>query len=102
MKKGESKYLIMNRIDKIDCVIQSLLQERGQQMEVPDGLYGKQRLMRALCNVRPPMPIGDETLKAQDEELQRQLSDKGVVTLDGPGGFIPFTELTTQNIQAIR
>lgn len=50
-------------------------------MEIPSDLQGKRDLFRALRNVRWPKPISDEFLHLQDEELQEQLKEKGVVTL---------------------
>jgi O-acetyl-ADP-ribose deacetylase (regulator of RNase III) len=38
--------------------------------------------MRALMNRRPPVPVSDTLLKAQDEELQKQLLEKGIVGID--------------------
>ena len=37
--------------------------------------------MRTLLNVRPPHPVSEDLIKAQDRELQRQLADKGIVAL---------------------
>jgi len=41
-----------------------------------------QRLMRIMMNIWEPQPLSDEYLHAQDYELQAQLHDKGIVTLD--------------------
>ena len=38
-------------------------------------------MMRTLLNVRPPHPVSEDLIKAQDRELQRQLADKGIVAL---------------------
>ena len=38
-------------------------------------------MMRTLLNVRPPYPAGEDFLKAQDMELQRQSADKGIAAL---------------------
>jgi len=52
-------------------------------MLVPDSLEKRRDLFRALMNVRPPMPISEEFLQVQDEELQAQLTEKGVVEIAG-------------------
>ena len=51
-------------------------------MQVPTDLQGKRDLFRALRNVRWPKPVSEEFLRLQDEELQVQLQEKGVVELD--------------------
>lgn len=51
------------------------------EMRIPEDLQGKRDLFRALRNVRPPLPVSEEFLRLQDEELQAQLQEKGVVEL---------------------
>ena len=57
-------------------------------MTVPENLEERQQLMRSLLNIRPPMPVSEEFLQAQDAELQAQLEDKGIVdvTSQTPSG----------------
>lgn len=50
-------------------------------MRIPEDLQGKRDLFRALRNVREPKPVSEEFLRLQDEELQAQLQEKGVVKL---------------------
>ena len=50
-------------------------------MPVPDSLQERRDLFRALMNVRPPMPVSEEFLLIQDEQLQAQLAEKGVVEI---------------------
>ena len=52
-------------------------------MPVPDSLQERRDLFRALMNMRPPIPASEEFLQVQDEELQVQLAEKGVVELAG-------------------
>jgi len=54
---------------------------RYRQMSVPDSLQERRDLFRALMNVRPPMPVSEEFLRIQDEQLQAQLAEKGVVEI---------------------
>ena len=70
-------------MNRLDYLIEYLLKEDPQysEMEIPSDLQGKRDLFRALRNVRWPKPISDEFLDLQDEELQEQLKEKGVVTL---------------------
>ena len=67
----------------LDYLIDYLLKEDSQysEMEIPSDLQGKRDLFRALRNVRWPKPVSEEFLRLQDEELQAQLQEKGIVDL---------------------
>ena len=71
-------------MNRLDYLIDYLLKEDPQysEMEIPSDLQGKRDLFRALRNVRWPKPISDEFLDLQDEELQTQWQEKGVVELN--------------------
>ena len=70
----------MNRLDfLIDYLINEDPQYAG--MRIPEDLQGKRDLFRALRNVREPKPVSEEFLRLQDEELQEQLQEKGIVEL---------------------
>ena len=56
---------------------------RYWQTPVPDSLQERRDLFRALMSVRSPMPISEEFLRVQDEELQALLAGKGVVEIAG-------------------
>lgn len=73
----------MDRSENIRSVIQTLLHERPEyaNLQIPDSLLEQRRMMRALQNVRPPHPVSEDLIKAQDRELQRQLAEKGIVAL---------------------
>lgn len=73
----------MDRSENLRSIIRMLLDERTEyaDWQIPDSLPEQQMMMRSLLNVRPPHPVDDDFLKAQDAELQRQLEDKGVVAL---------------------
>ena len=68
---------------RLEWLCRYLLDEnpRYRQMPVPDSLQERRDLFRALMNVRPPMPVSEEFLRIQDEQLQAQLAEKGLVTL---------------------
>ena len=67
----------------LDTLIQYLLDENPQysDVQIPEDLQGKRDLFRALRNIRPPLPLSEEFLRLQDEELQTQLQEKGIVEL---------------------
>ena len=71
-------------MNRLDYLIKYLLDEDPQysEIQIPDDLQGKRDLFRALRNVRPPRPASEEFLRLQDEELQEQLQEKGVVCVD--------------------
>lgn len=72
----------MDRIENIDFCISYLLEQNQTQADIPAELAEKQRLLRALMNIWEPQPLSKEFLRAQDAELQAQLTDKGVVTME--------------------
>jgi len=91
------------RISNLDYVCRYLLDEHPQYRDaaVPDTLEEKQRLMRSLLNIRPPEPVSDAFLRAQDAELQAQLADKGIVELSGTGLLEWQGDITRLKVDAI-
>lgn len=79
MANSDSEY------KRLEWLCRYLLDEnpRYRQMSLPGSLQERRDLFRALMNVRPPMPASEEFLQVQDEELQVQLAEKGVVELAG-------------------
>ena len=79
MVNSDSEY------NRLEWLCRYLLDEnpRYRQMPLPGSLQERRDLFRALMNVRPPMPASEEFLQVQDEELQVQLAEKGVVELAG-------------------
>jgi len=51
-------------------------------MIIPSELVEKRRLLRSLMNVRPAMEVSTQFLKLQDEELQKQFLEKGIIEFD--------------------
>ncbi|MCR4826303.1 MAG: protein-ADP-ribose hydrolase [Bacteroidales bacterium] len=70
-------------MNRLDFLIDYLINEDPQysEMRIPEDLQGKRDLFRALRNVREPKPVSEEFLRLQDEELQTQLQEKGIVEL---------------------
>lgn len=71
-------------MSRLDQLIEYLIHENAQyeNLQVPENKQEKRDLFRALRNVRWPKPISEEFLRLQDEELQAQLLEKGVVELN--------------------
>jgi len=70
-------------MNRLDYLIDYLLKEdpRFSEIEIPTDLHGKRDLFRALRNIREPKNVTEEFLRFQDEELQEQLKEKGIVEL---------------------
>lgn len=68
----------MTHNDRRIWLIQTLLAERGEAVEIPAGEETQKRLLRALLNVRPPVPAGEEFLRVQDAYLQEETRRKGI------------------------
>jgi O-acetyl-ADP-ribose deacetylase (regulator of RNase III) len=71
-------------LNDLDLILNFLVDERNKygNLIIPYDLAGKRQLMRSLMNLRPPVPISELFLKAQDKELQKQLHEKGIVRLN--------------------
>ena len=75
-------------MEKIDYLINELIKEDSKlsNVNVPLDINGKKDLYRALINIRNPKPISKEYLKIQDEYLQGEIKNKGIIDEK----FIPF------------
>ena len=93
----------MERLHNLEYICRYLLDEnpRYRQMAVPENLEERQRLMRSLLNIRPPMPVTEEFLQAQDAELQAQLEDKGIVEISERGMVEWQGDITRLKVDAI-
>lgn len=72
----------MTREQKVSTLIQYLKQENQGYASIPDPIdEGEQRrLLRSLMNVRYPGHASAEYEKLQDELLQEEAEEKGIVT----------------------
>lgn len=73
-----------DRQERLRYILRTLIEERQEyrSIEIPGDIVSMQRLMRAMLNVRPPMPVDSGFIAAQDAELKEQLSEKGIVCTD--------------------
>ena len=90
-------------MNRLDFLIDYLLKEDPQysEMQIPSVLQGKRDLFRALRNVRWPKPVSEEFLSLQDEELQAQLNEKGIVELPDVPMQIWQGDITRLKVDAI-
>lgn len=89
-------------------LIRSLLAERAEHrsIEIPSEAAEQKQLLRALMNVRPPVPADAVFLKVQDEYLQAETAAKGVTDLDDltpadDGIYLWQGDITTLRCDAI-
>lgn len=71
----------MTQSEKRLYLIRALLRERREDLSVPQEEQAQKRLLRALFNVRPPIPADEEFLRVQDEYLKEETRRKGVTDL---------------------
>ncbi len=77
----------MNQEERRVWLIQELIKEQPQSYgisvpKIPDKQNEQRQLLRALFNVRPPMPASAEFLKVQDEYLSEVTREKGIVSVN--------------------
>lgn len=63
-------------------LIDRLSSDVGVKVTVPDDPEERWVLLRSLMNVRPPMVIPDEVMKAQDRYLSHRVSSRNIVDVD--------------------
>lgn len=92
-------------MEKRKYLIEYLLSESKSQTKIPSDENGQKRLLRALLNVRPPMPVSEEFLEIQNEYLTERKDERGVVEakdLVYTRGIALFKgDITTLNADAI-
>ena len=55
--------------------------EKYKNMEIPNDIEEKKRILRSLMNIRMPKKMPDEVIKVQDEYLSLCAEEKGIVKL---------------------
>lgn len=73
MTQGEKRKFLISRLLKE--------QPRYAQIAIPDETGEQKKLLRSLFNIRMPEAAGEEFIKIQDEYLQSETKDKGVIEL---------------------
>ena len=64
-------------------LLRYLLEERPEyrELRIPSDETEQKRLLRSLCNIRPPGDISEEFLKVQDAYLQEETRNKGITDI---------------------
>ena len=98
----------MEQREKREFLIQKLIDEqpRYREMKVPSGEAEQKTLLRALMNVRPPRPVGEDFLAVQDAYLREETARKGATAAAGlapvePGIYLWQGDITTLKCGAI-
>jgi O-acetyl-ADP-ribose deacetylase (regulator of RNase III) len=70
--------------ESLDKLLGALLEENksAARLPIPPDTAGKEHLLRALMNVRPPLPLEPGLLVIQDQVLAAQRERKGVIAVD--------------------
>ena len=71
----------MTQKEKREYLIQELLSEFPlyRDIKIPDSEEEQKGLLRSLMNVRPPRSAKEEFLRIQDEYLQEETAEKGII-----------------------
>lgn len=75
----------MNQTERRLYLIQALRDvrpERYRGLPISSDPDDQKRLLRALFNIRPPVPVSPEFLRVQDAYLQEELAQKGITDAD--------------------
>ena len=88
----------------MDFLVGYLIDECGENIDVPDDFSSKRALLRSLMNVRPPMKISDEFIKVQDEFLTAETSHKDLTSpadiKEIKGKIMPITNFIIKKAKA--
>ena len=72
----------MNQNERLVYLIKYLCKERNVDIEMPESHDELFQLYRSLVNIREAKPIAQEFLKVQDQMLQEENKNKGIVSFD--------------------
>ena len=99
---------VMTQAEKKLYLITELLKERPEyaDISIPKDKTEQKKFLRALFNVRLPLPIGDDFLRVQDEYLQEEIAQKGITSIDDlepvkPDIYLWQGDITTLKCDAI-
>lgn len=98
----------MTQDDRRKYLIAELLKEQPEysNIPVPISKTEEKQLLRALFNVRLPLPTGDDFLGVQDAYLQEEIAQKGITSTDDlepikPDIYLWQGDITTLKCDAI-
>ena len=94
----------MTQQERRSLLIERLAAEspENRDLQMPADPSEQKRLLRALMNVRPPRPIGEDFLAIQDEYLREETARKGITDLADLTAVEPGIYLWQGDITALR
>ena len=66
----------------MDFLINYLIDERQENIDVPQDFQSKRNLLRALMNIRPPAPVSEEFIQIQDDFLTNETLSKTLTSIE--------------------
>ncbi len=74
---------ITTQEQRLDYLAEAFKTDSGayRNLDIPDSIEGKKRVLRSLMNIRMPGKMDAAVLKVQDEYLRSRAEEKGIVTL---------------------
>ena len=98
----------MTQQERRSYLIGELLKEQPKyrDIEIPQNKQDQKRLLRSMLNIRPPYPIGEDFLTAQNAYLQEETARKGVTDIADltpiePGIYLWQGDITTLRCGAV-
>lgn len=98
----------MTQTERLIFLIKYLKNENSElkSIDIPGEDTARKRLLRSLMNIRPPRTVSKEFLQIQDEYLQEELTEKGVISLSDlspaePGLYLWQGDITRLAADAI-
>lgn len=92
---------MVKRLENLDFIINHLMADNHVSYQIPSLIKEKQRMMRALMNVREPRPIAELFLNMQNAELRTQAVEKGIVDIKQDGLQMWQGDITRLRVDAI-
>lgn len=88
--------------NKVDFLTKFLISEMPEYEEAAKHIHNPKILLRALMNIRPPMPLDPEFLRVQDEILSEERELKGVVDAESLPEIEPSISLWQGDITRLK
>lgn len=70
----------MNKNEQLDYLVNYLINERVENIDIPNDYASKRALLRSLMNIRPPEKISSEFLEIQNDFLKSETESKNLIS----------------------